>query len=84
MPSPNFDSVIDTFTLADLFFLRYQYRVYKDWNNDPRLAVLPGPNTNVIGAKPTSGIRLVDGTDQLRYQVGGGSTPQKKHIYVYI
>jgi Ca2+-binding RTX toxin-like protein len=75
VPSPNFDSVIDTFTLADLFFLRYQYRVYKDWNNDPRLAVLPGPNTNVIGAKPTSGIRFVDGTDQLRYQVGGGSTP---------
>ncbi|MFM7640548.1 MAG: peroxidase family protein [Cyanobium sp.] len=75
MPSPHFDSVIDTFTLADLFFLRYQYRVYKDWNNDPRLAVLPGPNSNVIGAKPTSGIRFVDGTDQLRYQVGGGSTP---------
>ncbi|MFN9427935.1 MAG: hypothetical protein ACK6CO_13320, partial [Cyanobacteriota bacterium] len=50
VPSPNFDSVIDNFTLADLFFLRYQYRVYKDWNNDPRLAVLPGPNTNVIGA----------------------------------
>jgi hypothetical protein len=37
MPNPNFDSVIDTFTIDDLFFLRYQYRVYKEWNNDPVL-----------------------------------------------
>jgi Ca2+-binding RTX toxin-like protein len=75
MPNPNVDSVIDTFTVEDLFFLRYQYRVYTDWNNDPRLAVLPGANPNVVGAKPTSGIRFVDGTDQLRYQVGGGFNP---------
>jgi len=75
MPNPNFDSVIDTFTIDDLFFLRYQYRVYKEWNNDPRLAVLPGFNPGVTGARPTSGIRFVDGTDQLRYQVGGGITP---------
>ncbi len=47
MPNPNFDSVIDTFTIDDLFFLRYQYRVYKEWNNDPRLAVLPGFNPGV-------------------------------------
>jgi Ca2+-binding RTX toxin-like protein len=73
MTSPNFDSVIDTFTEEDLFFLRYQYRVYKEWNNDPRLAILPGANANVVGAKATSGIRSVDGTDQLRFQVGGGS-----------
>jgi Ca2+-binding RTX toxin-like protein len=73
MTSPKFDSVIDTFTYEDLFFLRYQYRVYKEWNNDPRLAVLPGVNANVVGAKATSGIRSVDGTDQLRFQVGGGS-----------
>ena len=73
MTSPKFDSVIDTFTEEDLFFLRYQYRVYKEWNNDPRLAILPGANANVVGAKATSGIRSVDGTDQLRFQVGGGS-----------
>jgi Ca2+-binding RTX toxin-like protein len=73
MTTPNFDSVIDTFTEEDLFFLRYQYRVYKEWNNDPRLAILPGANANVVGAKATSGIRSVDGTDQLRFQVGGGS-----------
>jgi Ca2+-binding RTX toxin-like protein len=75
MPSPNFNSVIDTFSWVDLVFLRYQYRVYKEWNNDPRLAIVPGVNPNVIGAKPSSGLRSVDGTDQLRYQVGGGSTP---------
>ncbi|MDH4404540.1 MAG: peroxidase family protein [Cyanobium sp. D14.bin.5] len=69
------DSVIDAFTVEDLFFLRYQYRVYEEWNNDPRLAVLPGVNANVVGAKVTSGIRFVDGSDQLRYQVGGGTTP---------
>lgn len=73
MPSPKFDSVIDTFTIEDLFFLRYQYRVYKEWNNDPRLAVVPGVIPNILGAKATSGISSVDGTDQLRYQVGGGS-----------
>lgn len=73
MTSPKFDSVIDTFTDEDLFFLRYQYRVYKEWNNDPRLAIVPGVNPNIIGAKATSGIRSVDGTDQLRYQVGGGN-----------
>lgn len=54
-------------------FLRYQYRVYKVWNNYPRLAVLPGLNANLVGAKATSGIRSVGGTDQLRFQVGGGS-----------
>ncbi|MFN7677131.1 MAG: peroxidase family protein, partial [Cyanobacteriota bacterium] len=75
MPNPNFNSVIDTFTVEDLFFLRYQYRVYKEWNNDPRLAVVPGANSTVLGAKATSGIRFVDGTDQLRYQVGGGFDP---------
>jgi hypothetical protein len=73
MTSPKFDSIIDTFSEEDLFFLRYQYRVYKEWNNDPRLAVVPGINPNVVGAKATSGIRSVDGTDQLRFQVGGGS-----------
>ena len=73
MTSPKFDSVIDTFTGEDLFFLRYQYRVYKEWNNDPRFAIVPGVNPNIIGAKATSGIRSVDGTDQLRYQVGGGN-----------
>jgi len=41
MTSSKFDSVIDTFTGEDLLFLRYQYRVYKVWNNDPRLAVFP-------------------------------------------
>jgi Ca2+-binding RTX toxin-like protein len=73
MTSPKFDSIIDTFSEEDLFFLKYQYRVYKEWNNDPRLAVVPGINPNVVGAKATSGIRNVDGTDQLRYQVGGGN-----------
>lgn len=77
---PKINSVIDTFTLDDVFFLRYQYRVYKEWENDPRLAVLPGKNASgqsgvTIGAKATSGIRFVDGTDQLRYQVGGGNIP---------
>jgi len=90
VPSPIFDSVIDTFSLSDLFFLRYQYRVYKEWNNDPRLAILPGAGAAVVGAKPTSGVRFVDGTDQLRYQVGGGnpvagapfpvSTTDPKHL----
>ncbi len=74
MPASSFNSVIDTFTLADLFFLRYQYRVYKDWNNDPRLAIVPGVNSGVVGAASTSGVRSVDGLDQLRYQVGGGSS----------
>jgi len=72
MPNSNLTSVISTFTVEDLIFLRYQYRVAKDWNNDPRLAVVPGVNPGVIGAKVTSGLRAVDGSDQLRYQVGGG------------
>jgi hypothetical protein len=71
VPASNLTSVISTFTVEDLIFLRYQYRVAKDWNNDPRLAVVPGVNLGVIGAKVTSGIRFVDGSDQLRYQVGG-------------
>jgi hypothetical protein len=74
MPASSFNSVIDRFTLADLFFLRYQYRVYKEWNNDPRLAIVPGVNSGVVGAASTSGVRSVDGLDQLRYQVGGGSS----------
>lgn len=73
MSSLKFDSVIDTFTDEDLLFLRYQYRVYKEWNNEPLLAVVPGVSPSIVGAKATSGIRIVDGTDQLRYQVGGGS-----------
>lgn len=75
MPASGLNSVINVFTIQDLFFLRYQYRVYNEWNNDPRLAVVPGVNSGVIGAKVTSGLRVVDGSDQLRYQVGGGTTP---------
>jgi len=65
---PNFNSVIDWFTFNDLSFLDYQWTVYSQYNNDPTIAVLPGP-LGAVGAKSTSGFRYLNGTDQQLFSI---------------
>ena len=62
-PNFSFNSIIDWFTFNDLSFLDYQWTVYSQYNNDPTIAVLPGP-LGAVGAKSTSGFRYLNGTDQ--------------------
>jgi len=64
----NFNSVVDGFTFNDLLFLDYQWLVYNQYNNQPSIAVLPGP-LGAVGAKSTSGFRYLNGTDQQLFDI---------------
>ena len=76
-----YNSVVDSFTFNDIEFIDYQWQVYKIYDNKPSTAILPGP-LNAVGAKPTSGFRSLNGTDQQLFDIPQSPTQTTSSLQI--